>query len=86
MMTRPDLSFDVNELSSKISDATVKELKDARRLVQKAKEDPLDLKFTKLGSKENMRIALYTDTSFNNQENKVRSTEGRVLMIENQES
>ena len=35
-MTRPDLSFDVNHLSTKISDATIRELKDARRLVEKA--------------------------------------------------
>ena len=83
MMTRPDLSFDVNQLSSKISDATVREVKDAGRLVQKAKEDPLIIKFTRLGNKENLRIKLYTDASFNNQENKLRSTEGRVLLVEN---
>ena len=37
MMTRPDLAFYVNQLSSKILNATVREVKDARRLVIKAK-------------------------------------------------
>ena len=85
-MTRPDLSFDVNHLSTKISDATIRELKDARRLVEKAKFDPISLNFTKLGKRENLRIKLYCDASFNNQEGKVRSTEGRVLLLEDAES
>ena len=36
LMTRPDLSFDVNKLSSNIANATSKEVKDAVRLVEKA--------------------------------------------------
>ena len=35
MMTRPDIAFEVNQLSSKISDATVRDLKDAKWLVEK---------------------------------------------------
>ena len=36
-MTRPDLSFEVDRLSCCISTATFKELKDAKRLVDRAK-------------------------------------------------
>jgi hypothetical protein len=52
----------------------------------KAKKDPIALNFSRIGKRENLRIKLYTDASFNNQENKVRSTEGRVLLLEDKES
>ena len=83
LMTRPDLSFEVNRLSSVISIATVKDLKDSKRLVERAKKEPMKMSFTHLGSKENLRVKLYTDASFNNQDLKLRSTEGRILMLEN---
>jgi len=86
LMTRPDLSFDINYLSTNITNATIKDLKDAQRLVNKAKLDPISLNFTRLGNKDNLRIKLYTDASFNNQENKVRSTAGRVLLLESKDS
>ena len=82
MMTRPDLCFEVNRLSTTISHSTVKDLKDAKRLVEKAKTEPISVSFTKLGSKKDLRVKLYCDASFNNQENKLRSTEGRILMLE----
>ena len=86
LMTRPDLSFEVNQLSTNISNATIRDLKDARRLVEKAKVDPIALNFTQIGKLENLRLKIYTDASFNNQENKIRSTEGRVLMLESKVS
>ena len=86
LMTRPDLSFEVNQLYSNIISATIRELKEAKRLVEKAKIEPITLNFTKLGSKDDLRIKLYTDASFNNQEGKLKSTEGRVLVLENSKS
>ena len=86
LMTRPDLSFEVNRLSSTISNATIKELKDSKRLVERAKSEPIRLNFTRLGPKENLKIKLFTDASFNNQDSKLRSTEGRVLVLENEKS
>ena len=86
LMTRPDLSFEVNFLSSNISTAKIKDLKCAKRLVEKAKQDPVTLSFTRLGPSEKMRLKIYCDVSFNNQEEKIRSTEGRVLLLENEDS
>ena len=86
LMTRPDLSFEVNRLSSNISGATVQELKDAKRLIEKAKFEPVTLRFSRLGPKESLRLRLYTDASFNNQSEKLRSTEGRILLLENKEN
>ena len=86
LMTRPDLSFEVNRLSSNISVATIKDLKDAKRLVERAKDEPMQLKFTYLGPKEHLKIKLFTDASFNNQDCKLRSTEGRVLLLGNKKT
>ena len=86
LMTRPDLSFEINQLSTKITNATIKDLKDAQRLGFKAKLEPIVLNFTKLGCKDDLRIKIFTDASFNNQENKLRSTEGRVLLLESKSS
>jgi hypothetical protein len=86
LMTRPDLSFEVNQLSSNISTAEIGDLKYAKRLVEKAKREVLTLTFTKLGPIEKMRLRIYCDASFNNQDKKIRSTEGRVLLLENADS
>ena len=86
LMTRPDISFEVNSLSSNISNATIKDLKDARRLVEKAKLEPITLNYTRLGAPESLKIRVYTDASFGNQDNKLRSTEGRVILLENEKS
>ena len=85
-MTRPDLSFEVNRLSTNILNATVKDLKDARRLVEKAKTEPISLRLTRIGPKEDLRVKLYCDASFNNQDSKLRSTEGRVILLESTKS
>ena len=86
LMTRPDLSFEVNRLSANITVATIRDLKDAKLLIEKAKANPLKLNFTKLGAKEDLEIKLYTDASFNNQDNKIRSTEGRILLLGSKKS
>jgi hypothetical protein len=86
LMTRPDLSFEVNSLSSNISQATIKDLKDAGRLIDKAKMHPVSLNFTKLGNKDELKIRIFTDASFCNQNNKLRSTEGRVILLESNDS
>ena len=76
----------MNKLSTNIIGATVKELKDAKRLVEKSKAEPVALNFTRLGPKKDLRIKLYTDASFNNQNDKLKSTEGRFLVLENAQS
>ena len=39
--------------------------------------------FPRLGDVEKMRIKVFTDASFNNVEDKIKSTEGRVIVAEN---
>ena len=86
LMTRPDLSFEVNRLSSRITNATIRDLKDAKRLIEQAKMNPLTMKFTKLGPSKDLKIRIFTDASYNNQDEKLRSTEGRVILLENSKS
>ena len=75
LMTRPDLSFEVNRLSGNILDATIRDLKDAKLLVEKAKSNPVRLNFTKLGNREDLEVRIYTDASYNNQDIKIVSTQ-----------
>ena len=48
---RKDLSFEVNRLSGNVCNATIKDLKDAKLLVEKARSNPVKLNFTKLGNR-----------------------------------
>ena len=86
LMTRPDISFEVNRLSTIILTATIRDLKDARRLVDRVKSEPITLCLTRLGPREDLRIRIFCDASFNNQDNKLRSTEGRAILLENSKS
>ena len=72
LMTRPDLSFEVNRLSGNIMQATIKDLKEAKLLIKKAKAELVELNFTKIGDRKDLEIKIYTDASFNNQDDKVR--------------
>ena len=54
LMTRPDLSYDVNVLSGEVSNATVKTAKEINKIVTKAKGSRNVLRFAKLGDCENL--------------------------------
>ena len=82
-MTRPDLSFEVNQIASEVPHATVKTLKKMNTIILKAKEKREVLRFVKLGSFNDLVVKLYSDASYLNQDEKVRSTEGRIVLIEN---
>ena len=69
-MTRPDLSFDVNYISSEVSEATVKTAKNMNKKKAKSRKDILRL--IKIGSISNLVVKVYTDASFCNQENQTR--------------
>ena len=54
--------------------------------MEKAKSNPVTLTFTKLGPISKMKIRTFCDASFNNQEGKIRSTEGRGVVLGNADS
>ena len=79
-MTIPDLSFDVNLLSSEVSRGT---MKTANRVAKSSKSI---LRYSKLGRTADISVILYADASYGNQGDKIRSTAGRVLVIENKKT
>ena len=83
LMTRPDISFDVNILSSEVATGTIATMKAVNKVVRKAKGSRNILKFTRLGDLSDLSIKVYADASYGNQNDKIRSTAGRVILIEN---
>ena len=87
LMTRPDLSYDVNVLSSQVSRATVSTVMEMNKLVSKAKKHRNNvLKFTKLGKISDLTVKVYADASYGNRDDGTRSTEGRVVLLQNVET
>ena len=82
-MTRPDLAFDINRISTEVPNATVETVKVMNSIIKKAKHKKEILTFTKLGDISELIVKVYTDASFMNQDDKIKSTEGRVVLIEN---
>ena len=82
LLTRPDLSFEVNLLSSEVNSATTETIKAINKLIDKAKTGSCTLQFKKLGPLSGLRIKVYADASFCNQDNRTRSTAGRAVVLE----
>ena len=83
LMTRPDLAFDINKIATEVQGATVRTVKDMNIIIKKAKARKQVLRFTKLGDYSDLIVKVYTDASYNNQDGKTRSTEGKVVLVEN---
>ena len=83
LMTRPDISFAVNILSSEVARGTIATLKAVNKVIKKAKSSRNILKFTRLGDFADLSVKVFADASYGNQNDKVRSTAGRVILIEN---
>ena len=86
LVSRPDLSFAVNKLSSEVSDGRIRTVKEINRIIKQAKAKRNKLRFCKLGDISKLSVRVYADASLSNQEEGLRSTAGRVTMIENEET
>ena len=86
LMTRPDLSYDVNILSSEVANGTIATLKAVNKIVRKAKGGKSVLRFSKLGKLSDLSVKVYADASYGNQFDKIRSTAGRVILIQNKKT
>jgi hypothetical protein len=64
--TRPDVAFDVCELSTSLSGATVEEVLRANKVLKRIKQHPVMLHFCGLEEPEQLCIECYSDASFGN--------------------
>ena len=81
--TRPDISFDVRELSTRNKAATYEDLKIANKVLRKAQLENVPIKFRKLGNWKNLKIVTFTDASYRNVENGTKSVGGRFIALVN---
>ena len=79
--TRPDLASEVMELSTKFGKATVGDMRSASRLIQKAKEQKLSVKFPKLGPIGNLVVLVYGDGAFASLPDGVSSCGGKLVLV-----
>ena len=82
LSTRPDLQFDSLELSLNINESTFARLKRANKVFSVARKFQYDIKLNFLSYvPEELKLLLFTDASFGNLQDKIRSTEGRIIFL-----
>ena len=64
--TRPDLSYDISDLSSALKQKNVDCIKQVNRTVKMAKREKSQINIPDLGNLDNLRLIGYTDASFAN--------------------
>ena len=81
--TRPDIAFDVRFLATRNKSAQINDIKSANKILRRAQFEDVRIKYSKLGSWKNLKLVSYTDSSFKNSEDKVKSGGGRVSFLVN---
>ena len=78
--TRPDLSYTALAMSKKNNSAQIKDLRDITRVINKAKECPSKIKFSKIAPKESLMVVGIKDASFKSDD---KAIEGVLLFLAN---
>ena len=83
--TRPDLAFDAFQLSTVLNRATIKDAKNANKVVKKMKQNDIKLKFGNLGKVDDMHIEVFADASLGNIEDQIhtKSAMGYFICLAN---
>ena len=82
-MSRPDISYDCLEISCHSKDAKVKDLRNTRKVLKKAKENYSELKYSRIGPYEDLKILVITDGAYLKLEEKTKSVMGRFIFLTN---
>ena len=78
--THPDLSYTVLAMSKKNNSAKIKDLRDISRVLKKAKERSLKMKFSMIAPKDDLIIVGIGDTSFKSDD---KAVSGVLLFLSN---
>lgn len=79
--TRPDLSFDVVDLSSRFQNPTVSDLLKAQKLISRLKSTRCYISFPQLADVSGWRVLVFTDASLGNLSDGVSSAAGCVVCV-----
>ena len=64
--SRPDILYDVCNLASSLKNATVENLIETNKVIRKIKSEAIQLKYQKLGKKEELKLLVFSDASLGN--------------------
>ena len=81
--SRPDRAFDTRHLATRNKNAKIADIKNANKILKKAQFEHVKVKYSKLGPWRDLKILTYTDSSFKNSEDMVKSVGGRVSFLAN---
>ena len=81
--TRPDLVYDVIELTRHNKDATIGDLKQLNKVVKKAKAKDTFVKYCTIGDPEDLKIVAITDGAYLKVEDKTKSVRGMFAFLTN---
>ena len=81
--SRPDLSYDVRELATRNKFATFHDIHRANKVLRKAQQMDVKIKFSSLGKLENLKVIGFTDSSYRNAEDTSKSVGGRLVLLMN---
>ena len=79
--SRPDISFDVLELSCKNSQPKIEDIIQANKCLRKVGTTESSIKFPDLGNLQNSELVVYTDASHGNLPDGVGSTGGFIVFL-----
>ena len=83
--TRPDLAFNMIQLSTRFKTGTVKDLVNAKKTLLNLKSNKAVVRFPKLGNPENMVLICFTDAALGTLNNDIDSTGGYIIFACNKE-
>ena len=83
--TRPDLAYNVLEMSYKNRDAKVEDIKEINKIIRKAKGDKSEVLFKRIADFKDLKILVVSDGSYLKMEEKTRSVGGRFIFLSNQD-
>ena len=82
--SRPDLAYDNLVLSTKLGNATARDMKQAVKIMKKLKVDGTSMKFVNLGPVEEWTLVGFGDAGFKSLPDKISSCGGQVLLLSNE--